>query len=114
MPSIAIAMKVPESISTFRREWDALDRNVVALLLSVIPGAGHLYKHHYAAGFGILIGGNLLMVFIALILGIATLGFSLLVIPVLYWLAVAASAYYAEDWHGKHEWLHPGSTKKTE
>ncbi|NNC88952.1 MAG: hypothetical protein HKN82_10890 [Akkermansiaceae bacterium] len=107
-------MKVPESVSTFRREWDALDRNVVACLLSVVPGAGHLYKHHYAAGLGILIGGNVLMVFVAVILGIATIGLSLVIVPVLYWLGVAASAYYAEDWHGKHEWLHPKRAPRAE
>ena len=107
-------MKVSESVSTFRREWDALDRNAVALLLSIVPGAGHLYKHHYVAGFGILIAGNLLMAFIALILGLATFGFSLIIVPVLYWIGVAGSAYYADDWHGKHEWLHPKRTPKAE
>jgi hypothetical protein len=104
-------MKLPESVGLFRREWDALDRDVMALLFSVIPGAGHLYKHHYAAGIGILLGGNLLMLFVAILLGFATFGLSLLAVPALYWVAVAASAYHAPDWHGKHEWLHPGARR---
>ena len=79
----------------------------MALLLSVVPGAGHLYKHHYASGLGILIPGNILMVFIAVLLALATFGISLLVVPVVYWFAVAYAAHDIPDWHGKHHWLHP-------
>jgi hypothetical protein len=85
----------------------SVDRNKVALCLSAIPGAGHLYKHHYASGFGLLLGGNVLVVFIALLLGMATFGVSLVVVPLLYIGAVAAAAYYLPDWHGHHHFLHP-------
>ncbi|SHK06023.1 hypothetical protein SAMN02745181_3156 [Rubritalea squalenifaciens DSM 18772] len=83
------------------------ERDRVAAVLSVIPGLGHIYKHHYLSGFGILIGGNLLMLFIAGWLSLATFGVSLLLVPALYWAAVIASAYYLEDWHGMHDYLHP-------
>lgn len=85
----------------------SIDRNKVALGLSVIPGAGHLYKHHYGSGFGILIGGNVLIVFAALLLGLATFGVSLVLVPLVYIGAVAAAAYYLPDWHGHHHYLHP-------
>ena len=94
-------------IKEVRRRLEKVDRNLVALALSIIPGAGHLYKHHYAAGLGILIGGNLLVVFASILLSLATAGLSLVLIPLLYWPGVAASAYYLPDWHGKHHWLHP-------
>lgn len=97
----------------FLDAWKRVDRDRVALLLSVIPGAGHLYKHHYASGFGILIGGNILMAFIAILLGIATAGVSFFVVPILWWVGVAISAYGADDRHGQHQWLHPW-TKKPE
>lgn len=95
--------------------WRSVDRDKIALILSVIPGVGHLYKHHYASGFGLLIGGNLLMIFIALLLGLATFGASIILVPVIYLFAVAASAHAIPDWHGRHRFLHPwSSTEKSE
>ncbi len=96
-------------MSELLQAWRSVDRNKIALLLSVIPGLGHLYKHHYASGLGILIGGNLLMAFVALLLGLATFGISMLVVPVVYAAAVALSAYNLPDRHGAHHWLHPWS-----
>ncbi|WP_193213000.1 hypothetical protein [Luteolibacter marinus] len=86
--------------------WKTVDRNTIAALLSVLPGAGHLYKHHYLAGAGILTVGNTLMVFVALWLSIATLGLSLILVPALWMAGVAYAAYYAPDHHGAHPWLH--------
>ena len=86
--------------------WKTVDRNKVAALMSVVPGLGHLYKHHYLAGIGIMTAGNVLMVFITLWLAFATLGLSLVVIPALWFVGVAYSAYYATDEHGMHPWLH--------
>ena len=87
------------------------DRDLIANLLSVVPGAGHLYKHHYAAGLGILIGGNLLVVLVTALLALATFGVAIVVVPAAYMLAIAWSAHELEDWHGKHEFLHPWSKK---
>ncbi len=42
-----------------------------------------------------------------LLLAIATVGISLVALPLLWWAGVAISAYGLEDWHGKHHWLHP-------
>jgi hypothetical protein len=86
--------------------WKQVDRNKIAALLSVFPGLGHLYKHHYLAGIGIMTAGNVLMVFIALWLAFATLGLSLVVVPAVWVLGVAYSAYLASDEHGMHPWLH--------
>lgn len=86
--------------------WKQVDRNKVAALLSVVPGLGHLYKHHYVAGFAVLTAGNLLMIFVALWLAIATLGLALIVVPACWWAGIAASAYFATDEHGAHPWLH--------
>lgn len=86
--------------------WKQVDRNKIAALLSVVPGLGHLYKHHYLDGLAILTVGNALMVFVALWLGIATLGLSLLIVPALWFAGVACSAWHASDEHGSHPWLH--------
>lgn len=95
----------------FIEAWKRVDRDRVALLLSIVPGAGHLYKHHYGAGLGILLGGNLLMAFIAILLAMATAGFALAIVPIIWWAAIGISAYGAEDRHGKHHFLHPWSRK---
>lgn len=92
--------------------WKQVDRNQVAALLSVLPGLGHLYKHHYIAGIGLMTAGNLLIIFIAVWLSLATLGLSLIVIPALWFAGVAASAYLASDEHGSHPWLHVWKSKR--
>ncbi len=92
--------------------WRSVDRNTIAVLLSVVPGAGHLYKHHYLAGAGILTFGNALMVFVALWLSLATFGLSLIVVPALWIAGVACSAWSAPDRHGAHPWLHPSTYAK--
>jgi hypothetical protein len=86
--------------------WRRVDRNKVAIALSVIPGTGHLYKHHYLAGFGILVVGNVLVAFVSALLGFATIGLSMIVIPAAWVAGIAASAYMASDEHGQHPWLH--------
>ncbi|RPJ33908.1 MAG: hypothetical protein EHM17_08520 [Verrucomicrobiaceae bacterium] len=86
--------------------WRSVDRNKVAIALSVIPGLGHLYKHHYIAGFGILTVGNILVAFISGLLVFGTLGTSLFVIPAAWIAGIATSAYMASDEHGHHPWLH--------
>lgn len=86
--------------------WKQVDRNKLAAALSILPGLGHLYKHHYLAGLGIMTAGNVLMVFVTLWLSIATLGLALIVVPLLWFAGIAGSAYCASDEHGMHPWLH--------
>ena len=82
------------------------DRNIIAALLSILPGLGHLYKHHYLSGFGLLIGGNILVGFVSILMTLSTFGFSLFALP-FYIVAVAGAAYALPDWHGHHHFLHP-------
>ena len=72
------------------------DRNKVALIASVIPGAGHILKGYKGLGAALL-AGNILMVFAAAWLSIATLGLSLLFVPLAWFAAVGASAYLIPD-----------------
>jgi hypothetical protein len=86
--------------------WKRVDRNKVAAIMSVIPGLGHLYKHHYLAGFGILILGNVLIGFISVLMVLGTFGLSLILVPAAWLAGIAYSAYMASDEHGMHPWLH--------
>lgn len=93
--------------------WKQVDRNKVAALLSVLPGLGHLYKHHYLDGFALLTVGNVMMVFVAVWLSFATLGLSLLIVPALWFAGVACAAYHASDEHGHHPWLHVWNLRRS-
>lgn len=86
--------------------WKRVDRNKLAAAMSVLPGLGHLYKHHYLQGFGLLLLGNIIVVFIAGLMALGTFGLSLVVVPFVWVAGVGYSAYLATDEHGHHPWLH--------
>jgi hypothetical protein len=69
--------------------------DAVAVMLSVIPGLGHVYKGYRVLGLLFVIGA-----FGAILLGMlaatATAGFGLGLIPI-YWLAVMFHVYGIED-----------------
>ena len=81
-----------ETLDALRRA----DRNRVAMVFSILPGLGHIFKGYKALGFALLLG-NILVVFIAIWLSLATLGISIVVIPPLWFLGVAGSAYFVKD-----------------
>jgi len=86
--------------------WRRVDRNRVAALLSVLPGLGHLYKHHYLQGLGLLVVGNVLVGFLSVLMVLGTFGLSLVLLPAAWIAGVGYSAYMASDEHGHHPWLH--------
>jgi len=86
--------------------FNPADRNMIAALLSILPGLGHIYKHHYVSGFGLLIGGNIVVGFVSVLMMLGTFCLSLFAIPI-YIAAVADAAYNLPDWHGRHHFLHP-------
>lgn len=76
-------------------------RRRVAAALSIVPGLGHLFKGHVVMGLLFLLIGAPVVIFISLLLILGTAGLSL-VVPVIYWIAVAAHAFAAEDLRAKH------------
>ena len=69
--------------------------DLVALLLSVIPGLGHIYKGHRLVGFLFIIGAPMAVALSALA-ATATAGFGL-GLMVFYWFAVMFHAYAISD-----------------
>lgn len=69
--------------------------DAMAVLLSVIPGLGHIYKGHKLIGF-LLMTGAPLAVALALLAATATAGFGL-GLMVFYWFAVMFHAYAIAD-----------------
>jgi hypothetical protein len=103
---MVLLYKKEEYMKELYEAWKRLDRNVLAAGLSVVPGLGHLYKHHYAEGFGILLIGNILIGFVATLMALGTFGLSLMLLPAAWVAGVAWSAHMASDEHGHHPWLH--------
>jgi hypothetical protein len=78
------------------------EHNIYAAMLSVIPGLGHIYKGHYAAGFAIMLLGPPLAIWAGVLLSLATLGLGML-LPLFCWAWVAFDAYYEVDLrHHRH------------
>ena len=72
------------------------DRNILAAVLSVVPGLGHIYKGHYPAGAAIMVLGIPLAIWVGILLSLATLGLGL-IFPVLCWAWVIFDAFNEDD-----------------
>jgi len=67
-----------------------------AVLLSIIPGLGHIYKGHKLVGMLLMFVATPMAVGLALLAATATAGFAVLLLP-LYWLGVMFHVYGIED-----------------
>jgi hypothetical protein len=70
-------------------------RDRIALLLSVVPGLGHIYKGHRLTG-ALLMCGAVFAIMACSVAATATAGFGLLLLP-LYWAGVMLQVYWLED-----------------
>jgi len=70
-------------------------RDVIAVALTLVPGAGHIYKGHKLTGW-IIMAGTVLVIFGVGVVATYTAGFGLLLLP-FYWLWVMTLAYWIED-----------------
>jgi hypothetical protein len=70
-------------------------RDNIALLLSVVPGAGHLYKGHRMLGI-IFMTGTLVAIFASIVAATATALWGLLLLP-FYWAGVMLHVYWLDD-----------------
>ena len=70
--------------------------DAVAVMLSVMPGLGHVYKGHKLIGLLLIFAGTPMAVGLALLIATGTAGFGVLVLPV-YWIAVMVHVYAIQD-----------------
>jgi hypothetical protein len=70
--------------------------DAVAVLLSVLPGLGHIYKGHKFIGMLLIFAGTPMAVGLALLIATGTAGFGILLLPI-YWLAVMVHVYAVQD-----------------
>ena len=78
-----------------RRRTAGNTRDVIAVALSIVPGAGHLYKGHKLAGW-VIMAVTVVVIFGVGVVATYTAGFGLLLLP-FYWLWVMTLAYWIED-----------------
>ena len=76
-------------------------QNLIAAVLTIVPGLGHIYKGHYEAGLLWMFLGMPIATFIGILLGLATAGVGL-IFPILCWVALAWDAYNEEDRRHHH------------
>ena len=82
----------------WRREESAEGKasDAFAVVLSVIPGLGHIYKGHTLVGLLLIFVLTPFAVGMALLAATATASFAVLLLP-LYWIAVMIHVYGIED-----------------
>ena len=68
----------------------------VAVLLSVLPGLGHIYKGHKLIGLLLIFAGTPMALGLALLIATGTAGFGIGLLPV-YWIAVMVHVYAIQD-----------------
>ncbi len=95
LPKNAEACDKCDWVRTHTETAEGKASDAVAVMLSVIPGLGHVYKGYKMLGLVFVIGA-----FGAILLGglaaTATAGFGLALIPI-YWFAVMFHVYGIED-----------------
>lgn len=67
-----------------------------AVLLSIVPGLGHIYKGHKVIGLLLIFAGTPIAIAVAALIATGTAGFGLFLLP-LYWIAVMFHVYGIED-----------------
>lgn len=70
--------------------------DAIAVLLSVVPGLGHIYKGYNLIGMLLIFVGTPMAVALALLIATGTAGFGIGLLPI-YWFAVMFHVYGIED-----------------
>jgi hypothetical protein len=70
--------------------------DMVAVMLSLVPGLGHVYKGYRLIGVLLMFAGTPIAVGLALLIATGTAGFGLFLLPI-YWLAVMINVWAIPD-----------------
>lgn len=89
-----IAVATPETGLLETAEGQASD--MVAVMLSIVPGLGHIYKGYRLIGMLLIFVGTPMAIVLALLLATGTAGFGLFLLPI-YWAAVMVHVWAIPD-----------------
>jgi hypothetical protein len=70
--------------------------DMVAVMLSIVPGLGHIYKGYRLIGVLLIFFGTPLAVGLALLIATGTAGFGFFLLPI-YWIAVMVNVWAIPD-----------------
>jgi hypothetical protein len=70
--------------------------DMVAVMLSIVPGLGHIYKGYRLIGLLLIFFGTPIAVGLALLIATGTAGFGFFLLPI-YWLAVMVNVWAIPD-----------------
>ncbi len=69
---------------------------MVAVMLSIVPGLGHIYKGYRLIGLLLIFFGTPVAFGLALLIATATAGFGFFLLPI-YWIAVMVNVWAIPD-----------------
>jgi len=70
--------------------------DMVAVMLSIVPGLGHIYKSYRLIGLLLIFFGTPMAVALALLIATGTAGFGFFLLPI-YWIAVMVHVWAIPD-----------------
>ncbi len=70
--------------------------DMVAVMLSILPGLGHIYKGYRLIGMLLIFVGTPMAVGLALLIATGTAGFGFFLLPI-YWIAVMVHVWAIPD-----------------
>ncbi|HEX4665069.1 MAG TPA: hypothetical protein VH207_00610 [Chthoniobacterales bacterium] len=70
--------------------------DLVAVMLSIVPGLGHIYKGYRMIGILLIFFGTPMAVGLALLIATGTAGFGFFLLPI-YWIAVMVHVWAIPD-----------------
>ena len=70
--------------------------DMVAVMLSIVPGLGHIYKGYRLIGVLLIFAGTPMAIGLALLIATGTAGFGFFLLPI-YWIAVMIHVWGIPD-----------------
>ncbi len=90
------AFAVPNEASGLLDTAEGRASDMVAVMLSILPGLGHIYKGYRLIGMLLIFVGTPMAVGLALLIATGTAGFGFFLLPI-YWIAVMVHVWAIPD-----------------
>lgn len=90
------ALTTPNESSGLFNTAEGQASDMVAVMLSIVPGLGHIYKGYRVLGMLLMFIGAPMAVALALLIATGTAGFGFFLLPI-YWIAVMVHVWATPD-----------------
>ena len=89
-------LAMPNEASGLLETAEGKASDMVAVMLSIMPGLGHIYKGYRLIGVLLIFAGTPMAVGLALLIATGTAGFGFFLLPI-YWIAVMVHVWAIPD-----------------